>query len=225
MRLLLIEDDRVMAESLRQGLKQEGYVIDIAHNGVDGEYLGETEPYDLIILDLGLPQRSGMEVLHNWRANNLQMPVLILTARDAWYEKVDGLKAGADDYLTKPFHFEELAARVRALLRRSVGQAQSQLSVGGIVLDDDEQTATTATGPATTLTGTEYRLLRYLMMHPHRIHSRTSLYEHLYEYDDDRDSNVIEVYIRRLRDKFGRQLIETRRGQGYRYRGVGECSP
>ncbi len=220
MRLLLVEDDAVLANSLRQGLKAEGYVVDVADNGVDGQFMGEEEPYDLIILDLGLPQRPGLEVLNQWRKQELTTPVLILTARDSWHEKVEGLKTGADDYLTKPFHVEELLARIAALLRRSAGRATPIIDVGGITLNDDEQCASVEGGEPQQLSGTEYRLLRYLMLHQNRIHSRTSLYQHLYEYDDDRDSNVIEVYIRRLRNKFGRQLIETRRGQGYRYVGL-----
>jgi len=217
MRLLLIEDDTALAERLKEALNRHGYAVDLADNGVDGQFLGEEEPYDIAIVDLGLPQRPGLEVLRHWRGQGNELPVLVLTARDAWHERVDGLKAGADDYLGKPFHTEELLARIDALVRRRHGHAGGVLEVAGVRLDEERQEATAPDGTTHTLTGTEFRLLRYLMHHPGRILSKTRLTEHVYEGESDRDSNVIEVYINRLRQKLGRELIETRRGQGYRF--------
>jgi DNA-binding response OmpR family regulator len=215
MRLLLIEDDGLLVEKLTKTLTDKGYVVDHADNGVEGEYLGLEEPYDAIILDLGLPERPGLEVLANWRKANNRVPVIVLTARDAWHERVDGFKAGADDYLGKPFHAEELLERIKALIRRANDQTGGELSGGGLELDEDRQQVLLANGQQVELTGTEFRLLRYFMMHPGKILSKTRLTEHVYDRDSDRDSNVIEVYVRRLRDKLGRQTIETRRGQGY----------
>ena len=167
------------------------------------------------MLDLGLPGKSGLEVLRGWRAEGNQVPVLVLTARDTWSERVDGLKAGADDYLGKPFHLEELVARLNALLRRSHPEAEASLAGQGLRLDEDRQVAVRADGQVVPLTGTEFRLLRYLMHHPGRVLSKSRLSEHVYELDEDRDSNVIEVYVNRLRQKLGKDLIRTRRGQGY----------
>ncbi|MFQ5469510.1 MAG: response regulator transcription factor [Gammaproteobacteria bacterium] len=215
MRILVVEDDEKLAERIKQGLRGVGYAVDLTDNGVDGEYLGDEEPYDLVVLDLGLPQRPGLEVLENWRSRNNKVPVMILTARDAWHERVDGLKAGADDYLGKPFHMEELQARIDALVRRSHGEAASGLELAGIKLDEERQTVTTPGGEQFELTGTEFRLLRYFMHHPGVILSKSRLTEHVYEGDTDRDSNVIEVYVTRLRNKLGKGLIETKRGQGY----------
>jgi len=214
-RLLLVEDDTQLADGLREDLSRQGYAVDLADNGIDAEHLGRSEPYDAIILDLGLPGRAGLEVLSNWRGEGILTPVLILTARDAWHEKVDGFKAGADDYLAKPFHVEELLARLQALTRRSAGRAESVLRAGDLRLDEDRQQVRLDDGSEVPLTGTEFRLLRYLMQHPGRILSKTRLTEHVYDQDFDRDSNLIEVYVRRLRDKIGREHIETRRGQGY----------
>ncbi|HWS02985.1 MAG TPA: response regulator transcription factor [Gammaproteobacteria bacterium] len=177
--------------------------------------MGEQEPYDAIVLDLGLPRRPGLEVLRNWRGGGLATPVLILTARDAWHEKVEGFQAGADDYLGKPFHVEELVARLNALIRRASGVARPDLQSNGLELDDSRQCVRTADGRDIELTGTEFRLLRYFMLHPGRILSKSQLAEHVYDYDSDKDSNVIEVYVRRLRLKLGDDLIETKRGQGY----------
>lgn len=215
MRVLIVEDDFTIAESVQQMLRKAGYAVDMTHNGVDGEFKGNAEPYDLIILDLGLPQRSGLEVLQNWRAKGNKVPVLILTARDAWNERVDGLKAGADDYLGKPFHMEELQARIDALVRRAHGNAAPGLTLSGIHLDEERQIATAADGVEYPLTATEFRLLRYFMTHPGIILSKSRLTEHVYEGESDRDSNVIEVYVKRLRKKLGQHLFETRRGQGY----------
>ncbi len=215
MRLLLVEDDALLARSLRADLEGRGFAVDLADNGVDGEIMGDLEPYDIVILDLGLPQRPGLEVLANWRRKENRMPVIVLTARDAWHERVEGFKAGADDYLGKPFHVEELAARILALLRRSHDLPGEVLRSGGLELDEERQQVILEDGSSVSLTGTEFRLLRYFMLHPGRILSKTRLTEHVYEQDFDRDSNLIEVYVRRLRDKIGAGRIQTRRGQGY----------
>lgn len=215
MRILLVEDDDGLARELRGRLREEGYAIDLAANGIDAEHFGRQEDYDLIILDLGLPDRPGLEVLSNWRANGIGTPVIILTARDAWHEKVDGLKAGADDYVAKPFHFKELLARMQAVIRRSITKEAGQLTAFGMTLDEDHQSVVLDGGERYQLTGTEFRLLRYLMLHRGKVLSKSKLAEHLYEFDDERDSNVIEVYVNRLRQKLGKHLIHTLRGQGY----------
>lgn len=214
MRLLLAEDDTDLAARLKRYLGRQGFAVDAVDNGVDAEFSAGEIAYDVIVLDLGLPQRSGLEVLANWRRARMQTPVLILTARDTWQEKVQGLQQGADDYLTKPFQEEELLARLNALVRRSTGKAGERLSVDGWVLDEASQSVSRGE-EHWQLTGTEFRLLRYFMLHPGRILSRSRLTEHVYEEDADRDSNVIEVYVRRLREKLGRDVITTRRGQGY----------
>ena len=218
MRLLLVEDDTELAAGVAADLRHEGFAVDTVSNGIDAEYLGREQLYDAIILDLGLPGKPGLEVLKAWRDAGLLTPVLILTARDAWSERVLGLRSGADDYLGKPFHHEELSARLQSLLRRSTGRASAELLVGGLRLDEERQRVCRPDGVEVELTGTEFRLLRYLMTHPDRVLSKSRLTEHVYEGDQDRDSNVLEVYIRRLRDKIGRDQIETRRGQGYLYR-------
>ena len=219
MRLLLAEDDEALAVQLRTTLEEAGYAVDWANNGEDALFLGDSEEYGLVVLDLGLPRLAGLRVLERWRSHGRKMPVLILTARDTWRDKVQGLKAGADDYLAKPFHAEELLARLGALLRRSHGRAEPALSAGGYTLDEDHQRVTDAAGNVIDLTGTEFRLLRCLMLNPGKLLSKTRLTEHVYGQDFDRDSNVIEVYIRRLRERLGRDVIETRRGQGYVFRG------
>lgn len=216
MRLLLVEDDTLLSGRLRIELEQVGFAVDVVADGVDAEFMGASEPYDVAVLDLGLPGRPGLEVLGRWRAAGNPVPVLILTARDAWHEKVDGFKAGADDYLGKPFHTAELIARLHALLRRSNARPHGPLRVAGLELNEDAQTVSVIhTGATFELTGTEFRLLRYFMLHPGRVLSKTRLAEHVYDFDSERDSNVLEVYINRLRRKFGRDLIATRRGQGY----------
>lgn len=215
MRVLLIEDDLPLSQQIKADLQKEGFAVDLMDNGVDAEFMGTEEPYDAIILDLGLPQRPGLEVLKNWRKQENKVPVIILTARDAWHEKVDGFKAGADDYLAKPFHVEELVARLNALIRRSQTQDIGNLQVAGLTLDEEHQAILNRSGARFELTGTEFRLLRYMMMHPGVVLSKSRLTEHVYEYDAERDSNVIEVYIKRLRNKLGNELITTRRGQGY----------
>jgi DNA-binding response OmpR family regulator len=215
MRLLLIEDDQALCERLKPALEQAGFAVDAVNNGIDGEFLGEAEPYDLVVLDLGLPDRPGIEVLGNWRRHGNPVPVIILTARDAWYERVDGFRAGADDYLGKPFHVEELVARIGALIRRSNARGGGPLQVAGLELDEGTQTVADAAGQRHSLTATEFRLLRYFMLHPGKVLSKTQLTEHVYDSDSDKDSNVLEVYVNRLRGKLGRDLIATRRGQGY----------
>mgnify|MGYP003572366950 FL=1 len=218
MRLLLVEDDRALADGIATDLRQAGFAVDIAGDGIDAEHLGRVQEYDAVILDLGLPGKPGLEVLRSWRDSGLAMPVLILTARDSWSERVAGLKSGADDYLGKPFHFEELSARLEALLRRSAGRAAPELTVAGLRLDEERQCVARADGVGVELTGTEFRLLRYLMTHPDKVLSKSRLTDHVYEGDHDRDSNVLEVYVRRLREKIGKDCIETRRGQGYLFR-------
>lgn len=215
MRLLIAEDDTALGEQLRQRLVAEGYAVDLAANGIDAGHLGATEPYDAVILDLGLPGRAGLDLLRDWRTAANHVPVLILTARDGWSERVAGLQAGADDYLGKPFHVEELLARIQALLRRAAPVRSPELRVGTARLDEGRQCLIEADGSSRALTATEFRMLRYFLRHPGEVISKTRLAEHVYDYDGDRDSNVIEVYIRRLRVLLGQDCIETRRGQGY----------
>lgn len=216
MRLLLVEDDPALGVELRDALDRAGYRVELTASGREAEYLADESHYDAVVLDLGLPDRTGLEVLRHWRERGNAVPVLILTARDAWHERVDGFKAGADDYLGKPFHVEELLARLAALIRRSHGQSPSGLlQVGDLALDETEQTVRIADGERIGLTGQEFRLLHCFMLHPDRRLSKTRLQEQLYGLDDEPDSNVLEVYINRLRRKLGAQRIETRRGQGY----------
>lgn len=215
MRLLLVEDDAALSTQLRQELERAGFAVDIAADGIDGEALGDSEPYDAVVLDLGLPGRPGLEVLAHWRRRGNAVPVLVLTARDAWHEKVEGFRAGADDYLGKPFHSEELIARLLAVTRRASAQPAGTLQVPGLVLDEQRQVVTDASGTEHPLTGTEFRLLRYFMLHPGQVLSKSRLTEHVYDYDSDKDSNVIEVYVNRLRQKLGKDTITTLRGQGY----------
>lgn len=215
MRVLIVEDNPKLAAKMQSTLRKTGYAVDIADNGVDGEFMGDEEPYELIVLDLGLPQRSGVEVLKNWRSRGNKTPVLVLTARNDWSERVDGLKMGADDYVGKPFYMEELLARISALIRRSKGEASPGLNRAGLQLDDDRQTVTAANGSEHHLTHIEFRLLRYFMTHPGAVLSKNRLIEHVYEGDTERDGNVIEVYVKRLRNKLGQDILQTRRHQGY----------
>jgi len=215
MRMLVVEDDPDLNRQLVSALEEAGYVVDSASNGEDGHFLGETEPYDAIVLDLGLPKMDGVTVLEKWRREGRNMPVLILTARDRWSDKVAGFDAGADDYVAKPFFMEEVLARIRALLRRSTGHASSELECGKLMVDT-RASRVTMDGRAIKLTSLEYRLIEYLMHHQGRVISRTELVEHLYDQDFDRDSNTIEVFIGRLRRKLGKDVIETVRGLGYR---------
>ena len=215
MRILVVEDDRDLNRQLGEALKEAGYVVDAAFDGEQGHFLGDTEPYDCVVLDIGLPQMDGVTVLENWRREGRDMPVLILTARDRWSDKVSGIDAGADDYVTKPFHIEEVLARVRALIRRSAGHAASQIECGPILLDT-RLSKVTVDGNSVKLTSHEFRLLSYLMHHQGEVLSRTELTEHLYDQDFDRDSNTIEVFVGRVRKKLGIDCIETVRGLGYR---------
>lgn len=214
MRLLVVEDDPDLNRQLTSALQDAGYVVDSAKDGEEGHYLGDTEPYDGVILDLGLPVLDGVSVLEKWRRAGKKMPVLILTARDRWSDKVAGFDAGADDYVAKPFHMEEVLARVRALLRRSAGHATSELTCGPLLLDT-KSARVTVNGTAIKLTSLEFRLLAYLMHHKGKVISRTELVEHLYDQDFDRDSNTIEVFVGRLRKKLGADVLHTIRGMGY----------
>ncbi len=215
MRILVVEDEPTLQAQLAEALAAAGYVTDRADNGVDAHFLGDSEPYDAVILDLGLPRMDGLTVLRKWRAAGRRMPVLILTARDGWHEKVAGIDAGADDYLAKPFHMEELLARLCALIRRAGGHASAELACGPLRLDTRNNRATVE-GQALALTSHEYRVLAYLMHHPGEVISRSDLVEHIYAQDFDRDSNTVEVFIARLRKKLPAGMIETVRGLGYR---------
>ena len=215
MRLLVVEDDPDLNRQLVQALSDAGYAVDRAFDGEEGHFLGDTEPYDAVVLDLGLPGLDGIQVLERWRSGARAMPVLILTARDRWSEKVRGFDAGADDYVVKPFHMEEVLARVRALLRRAAGHPASAFECGPVVLDT-AASRVTVEGASVRLTSHEYRLLAYLMHHMGKVVSRTELVEHLYDQDFDRDSNTIEVFVGRLRKKLGVDVIHTVRGLGYR---------
>ncbi len=214
MRILIVEDEPTLARQLRQTLETAGYAVDSAHDGEEGQFLGDTESYDAVILDLGLPEVDGLTVLDRWRKAGRAMPVLVLTARDSWSDKVAGLDAGADDYLAKPFQSEELIARLRALIRRSSGNASAELMAGDVRLDTRSGRVTLA-GEPVKLTAQEYKLLSYLMHHRGKVVSRTELIEHIYDQDFDRDSNTIEVFITRIRKKLGADLITTIRGLGY----------
>jgi two-component system OmpR family response regulator len=218
MRILVVEDDATLAAQIESGLEEAGYVVDTAKDGEAGHFLGDTEPYDAVVLDLGLPVLDGITVLTRWRSDGRTMPVLILTARDRWREKVAGFDAGADDYLTKPFQMEELLARVRALIRRAAGHASPVIEVGGIAIDT-RAARVTRDGEAVKLTAHEYKLIAYLAHERDRVVSRTELTEHIYDQDFDLDSNTIEVFVGRLRRKLGSDVIETVRGLGYRLAG------
>lgn len=219
MRLLLVEDHVDLADELLADFGRLGYAVDWLADGRDAAFQGLSELYDLIVLDLGLPGKPGLEVLRDWRAAGLKAPVIILTARDHWAERIEGLKAGADDYLPKPFHPEELQLRMQALLRRSHGLAnQPELEAAGLQLNESRQ-AVIQHGEEISLTGAEFSLLRYLMLNSQKIISKTQLLEHLYDGESERDANVIEVHINHLRSKLGKTIIETRRGQGYLFNG------
>jgi two-component system OmpR family response regulator len=215
MRILVVEDDEALRGQIAAGLIKSGYLVEAAANGEQGHYLGDTSDFDTVVLDLGLPQMNGIDVLRKWRAAGRSMPVLILTARDLWSEKVAGIEAGADDYLSKPFYMAELLARVRALIRRSVGRA-SPVLVSGPITFDTRNSSVTRDGVSVILTRFEQRLLQFLMHRTGQVVGRTEIIEHIYAQDFDRDSNTIEVFVRRLRKKLGADSIETVRGQGYR---------
>jgi len=221
MRILIVEDELTLQQQLADELRQQDYVVDVASDGEEGLYFGQEYPIDLAIIDLGLPKLDGVEVIKQLRQTGHAYPILILTARNRWQEKVEGLESGADDYLTKPFHPEELSARIKVLLRRSVGLADNLLICGPVKIDTSSKQVFLEDEPLT-ITAYEYRLLSYLMMHTGRVLSKRELVDHIYEEDDDRDSNTIEVFIRRLRKKLDPndelKPIETQRGRGYRFR-------
>jgi len=214
MRILVVEDDAKLNQQLKDALTEADYVVDVAFDGEEGHFLGDTEPYDAVVLDIGLPQMDGLSVLEAWRRDGRTMPVLVLTARDRWSDKVQGIDAGADDYVAKPFHMEEVLARLRALVRRAAGHASNEIEAGGLRLDA-RAGRVTYDGQAVKLTSHEFRLLAYLMHHRGKVISRTELTEHLYDQDFDRDSNTIEVFVGRLRKKLPVNCIETVRGLGY----------
>ena len=215
MRLLLVEDDAKLGPQLQASLQRAGYATDLVADGIEAEIQGKLEPYDLAILDIGLPMRNGLEILAHWRSAHVTTPVIMLTARGGWQDKVVGFNTGADDYISKPFQIEELLARIGAVLKRSTGNTLEPLHTMHLKLDEQTQTVIFNNGDQCNLTNIEFRLLRYFMLHTGHILSKSVLTEHVYEYDEDKDSNVIEVYINRLRQKIGSDLIQTRRGQGY----------
>ncbi len=214
MRLLIVEDEPSLGQQLRNTLEGAGYAVDLATDGEDGHFLGSTENYDAVVLDLGLPTIDGLTVLDRWRKEGRSFPVLVLTARDSWSDKVAGLDAGADDYVAKPFQTEELIARLRALIRRAAGNASSELIAGNVRLDT-RSGRVTLDGAPVKLTAQEYKLLSYLLHHKGKVVSRTELIEHIYDQDFDRDSNTIEVFVTRIRKKLGADIITTIRGLGY----------
>jgi two-component system OmpR family response regulator len=215
MRILVVEDEARLSQQLATALGEAGYAVDCAAEGERAEFLGQTERYDAIVLDLGLPKVDGLTVLRRWRAAGVAAPVLVLTARDSWHEKVQGIDGGADDYVTKPFQIDEVLARLRALIRRSSGRIALELRCGDIVLDP-RLAKVTLDGAPVKLTSHEYRVLSYLMHHQGRVVSQGELAEHIYSQDADRDSNTVEVFVARLRRKLGAGSIETVRGLGYR---------
>jgi len=217
LKVLVIEDEARLAEQLQAALEEAGYAVDRARDGEQGDYLGQTERYDAVILDLGLPKLDGLTVLGRWREAGISVPVLVLTARGTWHEKVQGIDGGADDYVSKPFRMEELLARLRALIRRASGQLAPELSSGDLRLDP-RSLRVTKSGVPVKLTSHEYRVLAYLMHHRGRVIPQTELIEHIYAQSFDRDSNTVEVFIARLRRKLGSEAIETVRGLGYRMR-------
>jgi two-component system OmpR family response regulator len=215
MRLLVVEDDAALRQQLQAALQQAGFAVDVAADGIDGEHLGAVEAFDAVVLDLGLPGKDGLSVLKSWRAGGMSRPVLLLTARSSWQEKVLGIDAGADDYLAKPFQMEELVARLRALVRRASGHDHPLLQRGAVQLDTRACTLHVA-GQAVALTAHEYRVLAYLMHHGGRVVSRSELAEHVYAQDADRDSNTLDVFVARLRRKLPEGFINTVRGMGWR---------
>jgi two-component system OmpR family response regulator len=215
MRLLIVEDDADLSRQLQTTLTSAGYTIDVAYDGEEGHFLGDTESYDAVVLDLGLPKMDGVSVLKAWRAAGHVMPVLILTARDGWSNKVSGLDAGADDYMAKPFRVEELLARIRALIRRAAGKSSALLACAPVTLDTLSGRVMVR-GQEVKLTAHEYKLLAYLMHHSDKVISRTELIEHIYDQDFNKDSNTIEVFVNRIRKKLGIDVIKTVRGLGYR---------
>lgn len=223
MKILIVEDEAALAGQIKTELSREGFTTDLAHDGETGCHLGETERYDAIVLDLGLPLKDGVTIIREWRAGGVNTPVLILTARAQWQDRVDGLNAGGDDYLVKPFHMEELVARLRALVRRSAGLASVNLQHGAVSVNT-ESGRVQAFGRAIELTSSELKLLTALLLRPGKIHSKQDLAEKIYGYNEERDSNTVEVYIARLRQRLGKDYIRTIRGRGYTLEASGEVS-
>lgn len=219
MRILIAEDDIVLSAQIKKSLALDGHAVDIAHDGVDAAHLGATEPYDIVVLDIGLPTKDGITILKEWRGGGVETPVLILTARDGWTDRVDGLDAGADDYMSKPFHMPELSARIRALLRRRAGMTNPIFSKGSVEFDTRSQRVMVDGFPIE-LTALEAAVLAYLVHNAGRSVTRTELSEHIYEYDGERDSNTVAVFVTRLRKKLGADVIQTERGRGYMIDGV-----
>jgi len=215
MKILVVEDEERLSRELQRALGEAGYAVDCAADGERAEFLGQTERYDAVVLDLGLPRIDGLTVLKRWRAAGLSVPVLMLTARGSWHEKVQGIDSGADDYVAKPFAMEEVLARLRALIRRAGGQASPELRCGALALDP-RGAKVTVNGAPVKLTSHEFRVLSYLMHHPGRVVSQAELTEHIYAENADRDSNTVEVFVARLRRKLGGTFIQTLRGLGYR---------
>jgi two-component system, OmpR family, response regulator len=215
MRILVVEDEQLLAQQLANALGEAGYAVDRAADGERADFLGQTERYDAVILDLGLPKIDGLTLLRRWREAGIGMPVLVLTARDSWHEKVEGMDGGADDYVAKPFRIEEVLARLRALIRRASGHVAPELRCGAVVVDP-RSAKVSLDGVPVRLTSHEFRVLSYLMHHRGRVVSQGELTEHIYAENADRDSNTVEVFVARLRRKLGASFIETVRGLGYR---------
>ncbi|MGL4476515.1 MAG: response regulator transcription factor [Shewanella sp.] len=221
MKLLLVEDNHLLVKELQKQLKQAGYITDTTDKAAEADYLIKETQYDCVILDIGLPDGNGLELLTNWRHQGVNTPVIMLTARSQWHEKVEGFNAGADDYLAKPFHAQELLARISALIQRASGRMNSpekKLTVAGVTLDEDEQTVT-VNDTLFELTAMEFRLLKIFLLSPKKLLSKSQLTDKLYQFDDEKESNVVEVYVTHLRKKLGKSAIETRRGQGYIFHG------
>ncbi|GGI70777.1 DNA-binding response regulator [Shewanella hanedai] len=224
MKLLLVEDNELLVAELEKQLKQAGYVTDVTDKAAEADYLLKETNYDCVILDIGLPDDNGLDLLSRWRNQGINTPVIMLTARSQWHEKVEGFNAGADDYLGKPFHTQELLVRINALIQRAHGKANSpskELSFAGVTLDEDQQTVVVKE-ERFELTAMEFRLLKIFIMSPKKLLSKAQLTDKLYQFDDEKESNVVEVYVTHLRKKLGKTSIETRRGQGYIFHGIRE---
>jgi len=222
MKLLLVEDNSLLVTELQKQLKQAGYITDTTGKACEADYLVKETAYDCIILDIGLPDGNGLELLEQWRQQDIHTPVIMLTARSQWHEKVEGFNAGADDYLGKPFHTQELLVRIQALIQRAHGKANTpnrQLTYAGVTLDENQQTVTVS-DRTYELTAMEFRLLKIFIMSPKKLLSKAQLTDKLYQFDDEKESNVVEVYVTHLRKKLGKTAIETRRGQGYIFHGI-----
>ncbi|WP_394205873.1 response regulator transcription factor [Shewanella waksmanii] len=222
MKLLLVEDNTLLVEELEKQLKQAGYVTDVTDKATEADYLIKETNYDCVILDIGLPDGNGLELLESWRNQGINTPVIMLTARSQWHEKVEGFNAGADDYLGKPFHTQELLVRIHALIHRAHGKANTpskELSFEGVTLDENQQSVQ-VNDTIFELTAMEFRLLKIFLMSPKKLLSKAQLTDKLYQFDDEKESNVVEVYVTHLRKKLGKTAIETRRGQGYIFHGL-----